>query len=204
MINVLIGQGETLLRGALAMLLNHQDGMTVTAESATREEVAAAARRQTPHIIVLHHALPGAIAMGELCRSLCERLPSSAVLLVADRQTCGTLWPELVELAPRVGMVAVDSTPSEFVAAVRNLAGGEPVLDPAVAVAAITAKPNPLTPREKEILDQARNGAPSNDIAARLHLSTGTVNNHLSRIIGKTGARSRMEAIHIAASSGWI
>ena len=186
------------------MLLNHQDGMTVTDHAATREEVAAVAGAQVPHIIVLHHALPGAITMGELCRSLCEQLPSCAVLLVVDCQTCCALGPDVVELAPRVGMVAVDSKPSEFVAAVRNLARGEPVLDPAVAVAAITAKANPLTPREKEILGQARYGTPSNDIAAKLSLSTGTVNNYLSRIISKTGARSRLEAIHIAASSGWI
>jgi len=204
MIRILVGLNETLLRGALAILLAQQDGMTVIAESATREEVAAVAGRLRPDVIVLHHTLAGAIAMNDLCRSLCEGLPSSAVLLVVDRQTCSALGHGLVQLAPQAGTIAADSTPSELVAAVRMLACGEPVLDPTVSVAAIMAKANPLTQREKEVLGQARSGAPSNDIAAKLRLSTGTVNNYLSRIIGKTGARSRLEAIHIAASSGWI
>jgi two-component system response regulator DesR len=84
------------------------------------------------------------------------------------------------------------------------LARGEPVLDVELAVAALTAKDNPLTDRELDVLRLARNGAPTKEIASNLYLSAGTVRNHLARIVLKTGARTRQDAIRIAQDAGWI
>jgi two-component system response regulator DesR len=78
------------------------------------------------------------------------------------------------------------------------------VLDTEVAVAALTAGDNPLTDREREVLRLALDGAPAKEIAKNLYLSTGTVRNYLSRILDKTGARTRIEAIRIAQEAGWI
>ncbi len=64
--------------------------------------------------------------------------------------------------------------------------------------------PSPLTPRESEILSPALDGSPVAVIAARAHLSLGTVRNHLSAAIGKTGASTRTEAARVAQSNGWI
>ena len=68
----------------------------------------------------------------------------------------------------------------------------------------LTGGPNPLTDREIEVLRAALAGASATKIAAGLHLSHGTVRNHLSSAIGKTGARNRAEAAQIAQSNGWL
>jgi two-component system, NarL family, response regulator DesR len=73
-----------------------------------------------------------------------------------------------------------------------------------VAVAALTAAKNPLTPRERGILAIAAEGVPVKEIANRLHLAVGTVRNNLSRILTKTGARTRIEAVRIAQDAGWL
>jgi two-component system response regulator DesR len=61
-----------------------------------------------------------------------------------------------------------------------------------------------LTARESDVLRAAREGGTVADIARGLHLSEGTVRNHLSAAIGKTGARTRAEAARIAIDNGWL
>ncbi|WP_245673956.1 LuxR C-terminal-related transcriptional regulator [Actinoplanes rectilineatus] len=81
---------------------------------------------------------------------------------------------------------------------------GEKVIDPALAAAALSAGPNPLTDRERDVLAAGTGGATVADIASRLHLSESTVRNYLSAAIGKTGTRNRIEAAHRARDNGWI
>ena len=57
---------------------------------------------------------------------------------------------------------------------------------------------------ERDVLRAAADGATVADVAARLHLSEGTVRNHLSAAIGKTGARTRAEAVRLAEDCGWL
>jgi two-component system response regulator DesR len=78
------------------------------------------------------------------------------------------------------------------------------VVDPTLAAETLAAGENPLTPRETDVLCAARDGGTVADIAAELHLSEGTVRNHLSAAIGKTGARTRAEAVRLAGSNGWL
>jgi two-component system response regulator DesR len=71
-------------------------------------------------------------------------------------------------------------------------------------VASLERGRNPLTEREREVLRAAEDGATVADVARRLHLSEGTVRNHLSSAIGKTGARNRAEAARTARENGWL
>jgi DNA-binding CsgD family transcriptional regulator len=66
------------------------------------------------------------------------------------------------------------------------------------------ASPNPFTLRERDVLGAMALGLPSAEIAARLHLSSGTVGNYISAIIRKAGTRNRLEAVRVAEESGWI
>jgi two-component system response regulator DesR len=102
-----------------------------------------------------------------------------------------------------VGFLGNDVPPQRVVDGVRRLARGEPVVDAELVVAALN-KESPLTARETEVLEIAADGSPVVEIAARVGLSPGTVRNHLSRIAGKTGARTRIEAVRIARDAGWI
>ena len=77
-------------------------------------------------------------------------------------------------------------------------------IDPALATDSLVAGESPLTTRETEVLQAARDGSSAAAIAQRLFLSEGTVRNHLSSAIGKTGAANRTEAVRIAEGNGWL
>jgi two-component system response regulator DesR len=87
---------------------------------------------------------------------------------------------------------------------VRRAHAGLRVVDPSLAVESLAAGTSPLTTRETEVLLAARDGGTVADIARALHLSEGTVRNHLSAAIGKTGARTRAEAVRLADGNGWL
>jgi two-component system response regulator DesR len=78
------------------------------------------------------------------------------------------------------------------------------VVDPALAAESLATGQSPLTDRERDVLAVAREGGTVSDLARALHLSEGTVRNHLSAAIGKTGARTRAEAVKVAEDSGWL
>jgi two-component system response regulator DesR len=88
--------------------------------------------------------------------------------------------------------------------AIRQVAKGQRVVDPDLAFAALDAPETPLTPRELEVLRRAAQGAPPDDIADDLCLTVGTVRNHLTRIVNKTKARNRVDAVRIAGEEGWL
>ena len=86
-----------------------------------------------------------------------------------------------------LGFVVKDAPAEQLADAVRRVARGERVVDPALAAATIAGGASPLTGRERDVLVAARDGATVADIAGRLFLSEGTVRNYLSAAISKTG-----------------
>jgi two-component system response regulator DesR len=78
------------------------------------------------------------------------------------------------------------------------------VVDPVLAAESLASGASPLTDRERDVLLGARDGGTVSDLARALHLSDGTVRNHLSSAIGKTGARTRAEAVRLAEEHGWL
>jgi len=99
----------------------------------------------------------------------------------------------------------VKDTPARLLAdAVRRAHRGLRVVDPALAADSLAHGDSPLTDRETDVLRAARDGGTVSDIARHLHLSEGTVRNHLSAAIGKTGARTRAEAVRLAEEYGWL
>jgi two-component system response regulator DesR len=106
--------------------------------------------------------------------------------------------------AGAAGFLVKDGPVEELAAAVRRVLAGETVVDPALATAALSAGPNPLTARESDALKASADGATVADIVARLHNSESTVRNYLSSAIGKTATRNRMEALREARRQGWL
>ncbi|WP_308207919.1 helix-turn-helix domain-containing protein [Actinomadura madurae] len=78
------------------------------------------------------------------------------------------------------------------------------MIDQALAARALTAPENPLTDRELDVLRLAASGSDPSEIAARLHLSRGTVRNYLGAIVTKLNARNRLDAIRIATEADWL
>jgi two-component system response regulator DesR len=198
-IRVLLGHRRALLRGAVTAVLSKETDLHVVAQLEHADEVLPAVAREDPQVLVLDPQMPGTGI-----EEICSQLRSRSVLLLVDRDVLVPASLELVRLAPRVGVIATDASPDELVQAVRRIACGRPVLDVELAVAALRAGENPLTGRECEVLRLVTTGATAQEIAHKLCLSAGTVRNYLSHILAKTGARSRIEAIHKAKESGWI
>ncbi|WP_328347264.1 response regulator transcription factor [Micromonospora sp. NBC_00421] len=130
--------------------------------------------------------------------------PVGSLLVLVEQRRAGRLGPVLAEHGHRIGFLSREVPPGRIVDGVRQLAEGRVVLDPDLVVAALEVADSPLTNREREVLDVVAEGHPVQEIAARLVLSAGTVRNHLSRIMAKTGARTRWEAVRIARESGWL
>jgi two-component system response regulator DesR len=98
--------------------------------------------------------------------------------------------------------VVKDAPAGQLADAVRRVARGERVVDPALAAATLAGGLSPLTGRARDVLVAARDGATVSDIAGRLFLSEGTVRNDLSSAIAKTAARNRVEALRTAEAQG--
>ncbi|NIK59520.1 response regulator transcription factor [Kribbella shirazensis] len=200
MIRVVLGHHGALLRGALAAVLSQEAEVDVPAQVDTAGEVPGAVARTHPHVVVIDAELACELATEELF----GRLLDAGVLILIGRDAVNAACLELARASPRVGFIGTDASPAELVEAVRSVADGLPVMDPVVALAALRAVRNPLTPRECEVLRLVSTGATAQEIARKLNLTSGTVRNYLSHILAKVGARSRIEAVLKAQEAGWI
>lgn len=204
MIRILLGQRNALLCGALAAVLSDERDLPVVAELTSGDQVVAAVVAERPQVAVLDGELPGAVTIGELCRRLLRTVPDCHPLLLLDHRADAGLARSLAPLAPWLGLLATEADPAGLVAAVRQLAGGAPTLDPLLVSGGPGTDACPLTERESEVLRLTAQGAPPKEIARRLGLHPGTVRNYLSRSVAKTGARTRLEAVRTAREAGWL
>jgi two-component system response regulator DesR len=189
-----------LLRGALAAVLSQDAELEVVAEADTAGDVPEAVARTSPQVVVLDSELACELVTADLA----GRLPDVGVLILVDHEAVSAACLELARASPRTGFIGTDASPAELVEAVRSVAEGLPVMDPVVALAALRAVRNPLTPRECEVLRLVSTGATAQEIARKLNLTNGTVRNYLSHILTKVEARSRIEAVLKAQDAGWI
>lgn len=140
--------------------------------------------------------------MSTVVPALRAAVPDCAVVVLTNRPTARMLRSALRLRARAV--VAKDVPPEEMLARLRAVAEGRRTTDPVTALAALGTVDNPLTDREREVAAAAVKGLRSREIAALLHLAPGTVRNHVSSLLRKTGGRNRWEAVQRALDSGWI
>jgi two-component system, NarL family, response regulator DesR len=201
MIRVLLAEDQAMVRGALASLLSLEEDIEVVAEVERGDEVLDAARAAEPEVALLDIGLPGASGL-EVGQLLQEKLPDVRVVMLTTFNRPGYLRRAME--AGASGFLLKDAPASELAAAVRAAARGERVVDPGLAAAALSLGENPLTAREQEVLEAARSHGTVGELAAVLHLSPGTTRNHLSAIMRKLDAGSRIEAIRVAEERGWL
>lgn len=200
-IRLLLADDQALVRGALAALLDLEPDLEVVAQVGRGDEVVTAAADAAVDVCLLDIEMPGldGIAAAAAVR---DHLPGVRSLIVTTFGRPGYLRRAID--AGASGFVVKDTPASELADAVRRVHAGLRVIDPTLATESLTSGGNPLTPRESEVLRAALTGATVAAIAERVHLSAGTVRNHLSSAIGKTGASTRAEAALIARERGWI
>lgn len=200
-ITVMLVDDQALVRGALAALLELESDLSVVAQAGSGEAAVEAARQHRPDVILMDVEMPGMDGIAATA-AVREVLPQVRVLIVTTFGRPGYLRRGLQ--AGASGFVVKDTPAAELADAVRRVQQGLRVVDPLLATESLVAGESPLTRRESEVLLAAKVGGTVSDVAKRVFLSEGTVRNHLSATIGKTGARNRAEAVHVAEQQGWL
>jgi len=200
-IRVLLAEDQAMVRGALSALLSLEEDVEIVAEAARGDEVLPAALDALPDVALLDIEMPGGDGLSAAA-ALRARLPSCRVIILTTFGRPGYLKRAMESGA--VGFLLKDAPAAELASAIRRVMEGERVVDPTLAAAALSEPGNPLTEREREVLAAAADGATIGDMAAKLHLSEGTVRNYLSTAIQKLGVRNRVEAARQAERKGWL
>jgi two-component system response regulator DesR len=201
MIRVLLAEDQALVRGALAALLRLEEDIAVVAEVGRGDQVLATALETQPDVALLDIEMPGMDGL-QAALALRAHLPSCRVVIVTTFGRSGYLQRAMASGA--VGFLLKDAPAAALAIALRRVMAGERVVDPELALAALSDGANPLTSRERDVLAAGRDGASIAAIASQLALSEGTVRNHLSAIIQKLGVHNRVEAAHLAEQKGWL
>ncbi len=200
-IRVVLAESLALYGGALVALLSYERDIQVVASLRTDGDIVAAVSRTRADVAVIDVDMPGRDGFA-LARRLHEHAPRCKVLILTGTVSPGALRRAMEAHAQ--GLVDKDAPASWLSESIRRVAGGERVVDPKLAIAALETDTHSLTHRELEVLRRAAQGESVREIASRLCLSEGTVRNYLSKIIGKLGARNRIDAIRIVRDSGWL
>jgi two-component system response regulator DesR len=200
-IRLLLADDQALVRGALAALLDLEPDLEVVAQVGRGDEVVAAARDARADVALLDVEMPGLDGIGAAA-ALRRTYPDCRSLIVTTFGRPGYLRRALD--AGASGFVVKDTPAEQLADAVRRVHAGLRVVDPDLAVESLTVGESPLTERERDVLLHAADGGTVAEIAKAAFLSEGTVRNYLSSAIGKTGARTRAEAVRIAQENGWL
>jgi two-component system, NarL family, response regulator DesR len=200
-IRVALAEDQTMVLGALSALLDLEPDITVVATSSSGRDALDAVRRLTPDVLVTDIEMPQMTGL-ELAAALHADHPTVRTIILTTFARPGYLR-RAMDAGAR-GYLLKDRPAKELAEAVRRVHRGLRVVDPALATEAWTAEPDPLTDRERQILQRAGDGRSSIDIAAELHLSEGTVRNYLSEAIAKLGGTNRIDAARIARTKGWL
>jgi two-component system response regulator DesR len=201
MIRVLLAEDQAMVRGALAALLGLEDDIEVVAQVEQGDDVVPAALASRPDVALLDIEMPGSSGL-DAAQVLRRQLPSCRVIILTTFGRSGYLRQAMESGA--VGFLLKDAPAAELAVSIRRVMAGERVVDPDLALSALSDGSNPLTGRERDVLNASLEGASIADIAARLYVTEGTVRNHLSSAIQKLGAQNRVEAARLAEQKGWL
>ncbi|KQQ68597.1 MULTISPECIES: response regulator transcription factor [unclassified Microbacterium] len=200
-IRLLIADDQALVRGALGALLDLEPDLTVIGMASDGAEALRLAEELRPDVCLMDIQMPGMDGV-EATRRVREASPTTKILIVTTFARPGYLRSALD--AGASGFIVKDTPAEQLAEAVRRVHRGVRVLDPALAADSLFDGANPLSERERQVLRLAADGRSAAAVAAEVFLSAGTVRNHLSAAIGKTGAANRAQAVRIALDKGWI
>ena len=198
---VLLAEDQAMVRGALAALLALEPDLDVVAEVGRGDEVVPRALETRPDVALLDIEMPGLDGLAAAAQ-LRTAVPSCRVAILTTFGRPGYLRRAME--AGATGFLLKDAPATELADAIRRVARGQRVVDPALAVAALSEGANPLSEREREALALSATNGTVADIADEPRPVRGDRRNHLSAAIQKVGARNRAEAARIAADKGWL
>lgn len=205
-IRVIVVDDQAMVRGALATLLGLEDDIEVAGQAATGQEALDLLRRlksqdEPAQVAIMDVEMPVMDGLTATAAIFAD-YPETKVLMVTTFGRPGYVRRALE--AGAGGFIVKDTPAPQLAEAIRQVAAGQKVVDPQLAVDSLTQGTSSLSERETEVLREAAKGGTIDDIASALNLSAGTVRNHISAAMTKTGGRTRAEAAMIATQKGWL
>lgn len=200
MIRVLIAEDQSMVRGALAALLDLEADIEVVAQASNGTEALDLVQRHRPDVVLTDIEMPLMTGL-ELAANIDRLGLATRVIVLTTFARAGYLRRALD--AGAAGYLLKDNPAHMLADAVRNVVAGARAIDPDLALEAWTER-DPLSDRERRVLRLAGEGLPTATIAHRLSLSEGTVRNYLSDAMLKLNAANRTEAARIARERGWL
>jgi DNA-binding NarL/FixJ family response regulator len=198
-IRILIVEDQRIVREGLMALLEDEDEVEIIGEAANGQEAIALFARLHPDVVLMDLQMP-VMDGPEATRQICKQFPAARILVLTTYATDEFIFSAL--RAGALGYLLKDASANELLAAIRSVHQGQTQLSPAVAarlVAGVSSGgPEPLTPRELEVLTLIGQGHSNGEIAAALTIAQRTVKVHVQNILGKLGAANRTEAVSIA------
>ncbi|WP_018348378.1 response regulator [Longispora albida] len=214
-IRVLLADDDSLMRAGLRAVLGTAQGIAVTGEARDGLAAVDSCHELVPDVVLMDVRMPGVDGIEATRRIVAAGLPSRVLVLTTFRHD-EYVWGAL--RAGASGFLLKRSSPERLIDAVRTVAAGEALLDPAVTQDLVEhfvrrsqpGTPGPgqllarITPREAQVLRLIALGHSNDDIAATLAIAESTAKTHVKRILAKIGARDRAQAVVLAYQSGLV
>ena len=218
LVRVVVVDDQAAVRGGLRLIVDNEADLTVVGEAGDGDEAVRVVAGASPHVVLMDIRMPGCDGI-EATRRILDAGGDDApsVLVLTTFQDDDYVFGAL--RAGASGFLLKDATPDVLVAAIRSVAAGDALVDPAVTGRLVQrwsdlerrTSPPPdhpaianLTGREHEILIGLARGRSNRELAAELFLSEATVKSHVSNLLLKLGVRSRVQAVILAYERGLV
>lgn len=198
MISIVIAEDQAMLLGAFGSLLNLEEDMNVVGKASNGEEAVELVRKFKPNVCIMDIEMPGKTgleAAEELQNQDCK------VIILTTFARSGYFQRALK--AGVSGYLLKDSPSEELASSIRSIMGGRRIYAPEL-MDDVYGSQNPLTVREKAVLELVADGKNTKEIADQLSIKAGTVRNYISTILDKLEVKNRIEAITQSKEKGWF
>lgn len=200
MIRIVIAEDQRMLLGALGSLLDLEEDMEVVGKASNGEQAISLVRLLKPDVCIMDIEMPGKSGL-EAAEELKE-LNCKVIILTTFARTG---YFERAIKAGVCGYLLKDSPSDELASTIRSVLAGRRIYAPELVDEAYSGdNENPLTDREKEVLELIADGKNTKEIATELYLTTGTIRNYISIILDKLDVSNRVEAIKRFNEKGWF
>ncbi len=198
MIRIVIAEDQRMLLGALGSLLNLEDDMEVVGQASNGEEAVKLVKQLQPDICIMDIEMPSKTGL----EAAEELKPFDCKVIILTTFARSGYFQRALKAGVK-GYLLKDSPSEELASSIRSIIAGKRIYAPEL-MDDVYAEENPLTDREKEVLELVADGKNTQEIADELSLKTGTVRNYISMILDKLEVKNRIEAIKQSKEKGWF
>lgn len=211
---IVLADDQPLVRAGFRMILEAEDDIDVAGEASDGEEAVAVTRQLQPDVVLMDIQMPKVDGLEATRRIAQDASTDSRILILTTFERDDYIFEAL--RAGASGFMLKNAAPEDLVRAVRVVATGDALLDPAITRRVIEdyaqraaprkdhARLARLTEREREVLRLLATGKSNAELAAHLYLGEGTVKTHVSHLLGKLGLRDRVQAVVFAYETGLV